>query len=439
MHSLSRNLSAFAALLLITLIALPLAAPAQDFTVLHYFDGANGSNPQSPPVLAGDGNVYGAAGRGGANSAGLIYKLTPQGELSTLYTFCSVASCTDGQFPSFGPIPGKDGNLYGTTSNGGANNLGEVYKLTPGGTLTVLYSFCALANCADGWDPISLVGDGKGGFYGTTGQAGAHNNGTIFHLTSQGKLTTLYNFCSQKNCADGTGNFVGSAPIIGADGNIYGLTANGGNDDPLTCYAQGCGTVFEITPQGQFSTLHTFCNVAGCTDGALPVWMIQGSDGNFYGTTSSGGIRSTPGGTVFKFTPGGTLTTLYSFCAAKACGSGYAPHDLIQGTGGTLYGTTTFGGNEDQQCQNIGCGTIFSLTPPGAFESLHSFEFSEGYAPSGVVQSSSNTLEGTTSSGGTGSFGSIFSLTTETESFSRTMPAAGTDVDIRETNLKAAQ
>jgi uncharacterized repeat protein (TIGR03803 family) len=398
------------ATIVLTLVGLPLAASAQSFSVLQNFANSNGNRPLSPPILASDGNLYGATLEGGANSDGLVYKLTPQNELTTLYAFCSQANCSDGSLPQFGPIQGKDGNLYGTTSNGGANNLGVVYELTLSGQLTVLHSFCL---CDDGWDPNSLVEDGDGGFYGTTQQAGAYQNGTIFHLTAQGKLTTLYSFCgSQPNCTiDAYSNTGEPQPLIRAtDGNLYGITIAGGEVSNESCSPYGCGTVFKVTPQGEFSIVYTFCSLADCSDGISPEWMLQGSDGNFYGTTGGGGTESTPGGTVFQLTPSGTLTTLYSFSASAGSASGSVPYDLIQASNGTLYGITFFGGNETGQCKSLGCGTVFSISESGAFASLHSFDFSDGYAPAGVVLTSNTTLAGTTSAGGTKRDGVIFSL-----------------------------
>ncbi|MGC1371393.1 MAG: choice-of-anchor tandem repeat GloVer-containing protein [Candidatus Sulfotelmatobacter sp.] len=407
MRSPSRSLFAFTALLLLTLAALPQGASAQSFAVLQDFNYTNGRRPLTPPILASDGNLYGATLKGGAHPSGVIYKLTPQGELTAFYTFCSHPSCVDGSSPEFGPTQGKDGNLYGTTSTGGANNLGMVYKLTLSGELTVLHSFCL---CAEGWYPNSLVEDGKGGFYGSTLEAGSHQYGTIFHLTGQGQLTTLYNFCdSQPGCISAYSNDGEPQPLIlGADGNIYGVTDTGGHSYFL-CSVGGCGTVFEITPQGEFSIIYNFCSLAHCADGAQPLWLVQGVDGNFYGTTSLGGSGITGGGTVFQLTASGVLSTLHSFSTAMG-NSGYAPYDLIQGTNGVLYGITSFGGNEAEQCQNLGCGSVFSVTTSGAFESLHDFDVTDGYVPAGIVQTSDTTLTGTTSYGGAHKDGVIFSL-----------------------------
>jgi uncharacterized repeat protein (TIGR03803 family) len=407
MLSLSRSLSTFATLVLMTLAALSVGASSQSFAVLQNFNNANGRRPVTPPILASDGNLYGATLNGGAYSRGVIYKLTPQNQLSTFYTFCSQTNCADGSFPEFGPFQGKDGNLYGTTSNGGANNLGEVYKLTLNGEITVLHSFCL---CESGWNPNSLVEDGQGGFYGTTQQSGANGDGAVFHLSAQNQLTTIYSFCdSQASCVNAWDNTGTALPLILApDGNIYGITTTGGHRY-LTCAGDGCGTVFKITPQGEFSLVYSFCSLDHCADGGQPLWMILGSDGNFYGTTTLGGFGTGSGGTVFQLTTSGVLNILHSFTGGQSS-TGYAPYDLIEGANGTLYGITFYGGNQEPACSKDGCGTVFSLTTSGDFESLHSFDGSDGSTPAGLVQSSETTLAGTTSYGGTHGYGVIFNL-----------------------------
>jgi uncharacterized repeat protein (TIGR03803 family) len=389
------------------LAALAPGATAQEFTVLQSFEYVNGDRPLTPPIFASDGNLYGATLQGGVADLGVIYRLTPQNELSKLHTFCALPYCGDGESPEFGPIQGKDGNLYGTTSNGGIDDLGVVYKLTLAGTLTVLHDF---AGGEEGWYPTSLVEDGAGGFYGTTLENGAHQFGTIFHLSGsgQGKLTTLYSFCDrQPDCINAYSNTGQPVPLVrGSDGNIYGITATGGVSYYL-CAAGGCGTVFKITPKGEFSIVYNFCSLSDCADGGQPTWLIQGFDGNFYGTTGLAG--SGGGGTVFQLTSAGVLNTLHSFTSALNGASGYAPNGLIQAASGTLYGVTSLGGN-DQDGPHRGCGTVFSVTTTGDFASLHSFDFSDGYLPAGLAQTSNNTLAGTTSYGGANGEGVIFRL-----------------------------
>jgi uncharacterized repeat protein (TIGR03803 family) len=273
-------------------------------------------------------------------------------------SFCSQSGCRDGADSVAGLVQGTDGNLYGTTQNGGANDAcsvvgcGTVFKISPSGTLTTLYSFCSQSGCTDGYRPVAgLIQGADGNFYGTTqfgGASGACTGGcgTVFKITPSGTLTTLHSF-------DGTdGNDLFFAGLIQAtDGNLYGATYLGGANGTNT------GTVFKITPSGALTTLYNFCSQSGCTDGRYPYGgLVQATDGILYGTTQTGGANGTNAGTVFKITPSGTLTTLYSFCAETGCTDGYDPTAaLVQATNGNFYGTTTFGGAD-------GDGTVFILT-----------------------------------------------------------------------------
>src|ERR1700722_11186652 len=289
-------------------------------SVLHSFAGTHGDNPSAGVIQGSDGNFYGTTQIGGANHGGTVFKLTPSGRLTTLYSFCSKggAACTDGDFPYAGVIQGSDGNFYGATTGGGANDGGTVFKLTPSGGLTTLYSFCSQADCTDGDFPYAGVIQGSdGNFYGTTNYGGAApygGDGTVFPLPPSGPLTTLYSFCSQADCTDG--DFPYAGVIQGSDGNFYGTTNYGGAAPD----GDG-GTVFHLTPSGALTTLYSFCSQADCTDGDFPyAGVIQGSDGNFYGTAGGGGPND--GGTVFQLTPSGALTTPYSFCSLAGCTDG---------------------------------------------------------------------------------------------------------------------
>jgi uncharacterized repeat protein (TIGR03803 family) len=252
-------------------------------------------------------------------------------------------------------IQGTDGNFYGETTVGGtstkcgSNGCGTVFQMTPAGTLRTLYTFCLLSSCPDGTAPSGgLIQGIDGNFYGATGGGGAYGGGTVFTITPSGMLTTLYSFCSQTGCTDGrdpTGALVQST-----DGNFYGTTWSGGTS--TKCGTYGCGTVFQVTPAGSLTTLHSFCTLAGCPDGRLPSALIQATDGNFYGTTSGTSINCTLRcGTVFEITPGGTLGTLHVFDSTDGADPEAA---LVQATDGSFYGTTTAGGSH-------GSGTVFRL------------------------------------------------------------------------------
>jgi uncharacterized repeat protein (TIGR03803 family) len=253
--------------------------------------------------------------------------MTPAGEFTTLYTFCSQSACGDGGQPDAALIEGKDGNFYGTTQVYGANEAGTVFRITPTGALTTLYSFCSLTNCADGGHPSSsLIQATNGNFYGT-------NSSTVFKITLNGKLTTLYTF---------TGTGPSSGLIQANDGNFYGTTGPGTDNE---------GTVFGMTSAGALTTLYTFTGYNGTSpEGTL----IQATDGNLYGTTFLGGAYYAYG-SIFRTTLTGDLTTLYSFCAQTNCPDGENPSGaLFQSTNGQFYGTTWYGGVNDE-------GTVFAV------------------------------------------------------------------------------
>ena len=327
------------------------------FITLASFNGTDGAYPTAGLVQATNGNLYGTTSTGGAYGGGTVFKITPSGKLTTLYSFCAKSGCTDGGYPALGLVQANNGDLYGATSGGGANNGGTVFKITPGGTLTTLYSFCSRSGCTDGIDPLAgLVQATNGDLYGTTLYGGASNDGTVFKITPTGTLTTLYSFCSKSVCTDGNGPFAGLAQAT--NGELYGTTVWGGaNTNPD--FPGGGGTVFKITPSGTLTTLYRFCSQSGCTDGALPqAALVQASDGYLYGTTSQEGANGNYG-TVFKITPSGALTTLYSFCSQSGCTDGSMDGNtaagLVQATNGDLYGTTELDGAN-------GDGTVFRLS-----------------------------------------------------------------------------
>jgi uncharacterized repeat protein (TIGR03803 family) len=412
---------------------------AQTLTTLVSFTGADGANPYGSLVQVTNGDLYGTTYSGGANGSGTIFKMNPSGALTTVYSFCSLASCADGAYPGSALIQAKGGELYGTTVSGGAFSQGTVFKITPRGALTTVYSFCAqgLSLCADGCQPsVGLVQARNGDFYGTTGLCGSNASGTVFKITAGGRLTTLHSFCSQASCADGSHPYAGL--IQATNGNLYGTTSQLGANF-------GGGTIFEITPSGSLSTLYSFCSKPLCADGFSPLaGLVQGDDGDFYGTTFGGGANTAPdqegGGTIFKITPAGALTTLYSFCSQPACADGYAPYStLVQATNGHFYGTTQGGG------AGYYYGTIFQIRPGGALTTLYSFCSQTGcadgaYPYTGLIQDTNGELYGLTEEGGANFYdsGTIFSLSVGLGPFVTTQPSsgkAGTPVRILGTNL----
>lgn len=363
----------------VILAAMSVAAPAQTYNVIASFDGINGAYPEYATLAQGrDGNFYGTLFYGCTNgSVCIVYKVTPQGKLTH---FCAQLNCPDIIQPYGGLVLATDGNFYGTTAQGGTYTWGTVFKMTPAGAVTIVYSFCAIQpTCADGLFPLFGVIQGSNGkFYGTTPSAAVTGSqGTVFQLTAGGVLTTLHSF----NGSDGSNP---SGPLVqGSDGNFYGETLSGG--------LYGNGTIFKITASGKFATLHNFTGV----DGSEPsLGLIQALDGNFYGTAQFGGANG--GGTIFKMTPAGSLKTLYNFCNQPNCIDGNRPiSPLVQATDGNFYGTSGGGG---------AWGTIFQVTPSGTLTTLHTLTGPpDGSTPqSGLLQSTNGTLYGATTWGGDG-------------------------------------
>ncbi len=359
--------------------ATAIASPAQTFRTLANFNGSNGSGPSGSLVHGLDGNFYGTTDGSGAYGHGTVFKMTRGGLLTTLYSFCAPTNCTDGSTPYAGLVQGTDGNFYGTTAGGGAycaySGCGTIFKITPSGTLTTLHSF----NSTDGAYPAAaLVQATDGNFYGTTqngGNAGCEGGcGTVFKITPGGALTTLYSF----NGADGSAPWAGL--VQGTDGSFYGTTVSGG-ETAQQCLSSipGCGTLFRITPAGTLTTLHKFNGA----DGWGPYGgLVQGTDGSFYGTTGYGGAYN-PAGTVFKITATGELTVLHSFGGEM---EGVTPFSgLVQGTDGNFYGTA--------DAEGYAYGTVFKITPSGTLTTLHMFGWPDGAYPyEGLVQAT--TLRG---------------------------------------------
>jgi uncharacterized repeat protein (TIGR03803 family) len=292
---------------------------------------------------------------------GTVFKITARGDLTTLHSF----NFADGDGPGAGLMQATDGDLYGTTTAGGNSGSGTVFKITPGGELTTLYSFCAQAGCTDGGVPrAALIESADGTFYGTTQGGGEYNGGTVFRITPGGVLTTLYSFCAQTECTDGAGPV---APLVEAtNGDLYGTTLQGGANRGGVPF--GGGTAFKITPAGALTALYSFCSRKGCADGQYPSGLVQGRDGDFYGTTDGTTYKTIYGGdanqygTIFKLTPGGALTTLYRFCSQSGCTDGYYPQaGLVEAANGGFYGTTAAGGT-GEACGVQGCGTVFELS-----------------------------------------------------------------------------
>jgi uncharacterized repeat protein (TIGR03803 family) len=309
-------------------------------TVLHAFSGgADGADPTSGLIADNSGNFYGVTEGDAVSNYGTVFKLLPDGTLTTLHIF---NGNPDGDGPHGRLLADKEGNLYGTTEYGGAHSSGAVYKLAPDNTETVLYSF---TGGADGALPVSgLIADKAGNLYGTAisggiGECALHGCGVVFEVTPGGSETVLYHFTGG---TDGSGP--GEALIADGKGNLYGTTGYGGNTG---CNAQGCGVVFRLTKAGVETVLYTF---TGGSDGAHPFSrLIANWKGHLYGTTESGGVGGY--GVVFTLSPNGSEKVLCNF--SEALGT-YPSDNLMAAQDGTLVGTTYGGGTK-------GDGTVFRL------------------------------------------------------------------------------
>lgn len=418
-----------------------MVAHAQTFTVLADLDQSEGSFPDFARLVQGvDGNLYGTTQEGGAYNSGTVFRITLDGTLTKIYDFCSQENCGDGNTPS-SIILGTDGNFYGTTVGYtlgpcGAN-CGTVFKITPSGELTTLYTF---SGGIDGYMPYGgVVQATDGNFYGTTEFSQNGNEtfyGTVFRVTPQGRLTTLYTFGT---FGDQGQQSLGQQPLGGliqaADGRLYGTTFVGGSNPDLCGYWRGCGTIYRTTLAGTLETVHNF----QYTDGANPeAGLIQGVDGNLYGTTLQGGLGPCDSGcgTAFSITTLGALTTLHFFqgsynyydgcTTARYCLDGdnpYAP--LTQGTDGSFYGTAAWGGA-------FGKGMIFEIMSTGSLVTLHSFRLDETegfFIQSGILQATNGTFYGTASAGGmfncSSGCGTVFAVNTGLGPFVAFVQAAG--------------
>jgi len=342
-------------MIVLALLFAAATASAQTYTVLHTYPIGSGaySGIRAPQVMsqARDGDLYSAINNDGTANVGTVYKITTGGTLSTVYSFCQLTSCDDGSDPEGGVTLGFDGDLYGTTKIGGKDGAGTVFKVTPLGVLTTLYSF---TNGTDDSVPVYTTIQGQdGNMYGVSEAEYNGQYGALFRISPTGVFKVLADF----NYTDGS---LPNLPTQGTDGNFYGTTQYGGKSN--------LGVVYKITPAGKITVLHNFAGYP--SDGTRPIGiLVQGPDGNFYGTTYQGGTYNE--GTIFKITPGGVLTELHSFTYGQSTSTnlydGQLPEaGLTVGTDGNFYGTTLNGGMTNY-------GTIFKITPAGKESILYNF------------------------------------------------------------------
>jgi uncharacterized repeat protein (TIGR03803 family) len=384
-------------LVVLTLLAVPLllgagnVVQAQTFSVVYNF-GSQANDPiqafYSGIIAQGrDGNLYSGSYSGGDYGCGAVFKLTPAGALTNLYSF---SDGTDGCSPTGGLTLGVDGNFYGTSYSGGFGGApyGTVFRITPGDGYTLLYTF---TDGKDGALPTAPPIEGPNGLYGTTcgvcNGTAASSQGSIYKITPSGSTFTFtpLHTCDGTDCSG-----IFDPLILGTDGNFYGTSLYGG-----TIAGSSDGVAFNVTPAGKLTDLFSFDN----TDGELPAArLVQGTDGNFYGTTLDGGEYGYD--VVFKLTHGPKLTVLHNM---NGTSDGSAPYaGLVQATDGNFYGANAYGGTPSANCPG-GCGTIFSITPSGTFNVIHNFDLTDGELPySTLFQDTNGLIYGMTQLGGTG-------------------------------------
>ena len=382
-------------LVLIAAFCVSQIANAQTFHLLYQFRSGNGGvQPFANVIRDSKGNLYGTTMVSGAHSYGTVFKISPAGKETVLYSFKGAGG--DGATPAAPLVRDAAGNLYGTTLYGGtfggdfcrAIGCGIVFKVTPAGNETVLHRFTGYPD--DGQNPWQgLARDSAGNLYGTTYYGGGFNGGTVFKLDRTGKETVLHGFGT--NDPDGLGPFGGSL-IPDSAGNLYGTTSSD--------LSQGAGTVFKLDPSATETILYTFS--FGTGDGYGPAGtLVRDSAGNLYGVTNFGGAFNF--GTVFKLNSANTETLLYSFSGTG--GDGAVPGGgLVRDKSGNLYSTTNSGGGSYY-------GTVFKLDPNGAETILHSFSGRDGNLPDlGLVSDSKGNLYGTTQYGGAHGGGVVFKV-----------------------------
>lgn len=308
----------------------------------------------------------------------------------------------EGIYPSVGAIDG-DGNLYGTTFQGGGlgtcsnGGCGTLFKLSPDGTRTLLHTFSG----PDGYEPTGTVRDAAGNIYGATVGGGRHGYGAVFKYTPGGRFSLIYSFPAPDNHNDAPkGIWPTSGLTLGMDGNLYGTASHGGINNQ--CGTGGCGTVFRITPHGKFTRLYAFRGAGdGCSsEGGVAV----DAAGNVYGTTQGCGYGNY--GTVYRIDPSGTETVLHVFQEGLDGNNPTATPVLDEA--GNVYGGTISGGGDG--CGGVGvigpgCGILYKIAPDGTETILHAFkgalEGGDGAIVEGVYLDAKGNLYGTTGAGGT--------------------------------------
>ena len=394
MQTKAKNPLFVVAVVLLLRLGAPCACGQVTFTTLFSFNGTNGASPVS--LMQGtDGDFYGTTSGAYYYGMGTVFKVTTNGTLTTLVSF----NFTNGQGPR-SLVQGTDGSFYGTTVGGGITNsvyyngmagMGTVFKVTTNGTLTALVSFNFTNGAAPCGGPVQGT---DGNFYGTTTEGGITNSALGSGMGTVFQLTTNGTLSTLLyfNGTNGVNPSIGGL-VQGTDGNFYGTTMGS-----YTGETYGGGTIFRTTPNGILTTLFTFESGLVCRYG-----LVQGADGDFYGASSA--ASSDLADTVFRISTNGAFATLYHFNGTN----GSLPRRLVQGTDGNFYGVTGLGGT-GYNGSGSGNGTIFRITPDGTLTTLLYFNGTNGSYPfGGLAQSKDGYFYGTTMQGGAGYDGTYWS------------------------------
>jgi len=337
-------------------------------------------------IKARDGRFYGTCLSDGDLNLGTVFRLHNDGSWPVLYEFPKYPAPNEGDGPQGALVEGSDGNFYGTTIAGGSNLMGTIYRITPDGVFTSLYSFGSVA--FDGAYPwAGLIQGPDGNFYGTTKGGGRNNVGTVFRMTPEGTVTILHHFALNQVPTGGARpqtNF-----IQGRDGLFYSVT--GYNQDSNGDY----GTVFRISKKGHFEVVYRFGPSPGGYGPVAP--LVQASDGNFYGTTYFGGRGTNAAGTVFRMTPSRKVAFLHTFHSTTKGGppvwGNFPFNGLLEGKDGFFYSTIMGCGRDQLDC-------AYRISQSGKFLVLHIFSDQEGMGTNGFVQGEDGLLYGDAQGGG---------------------------------------
>lgn len=388
-----------------------LPAQAQTLTVLHNFTSIpDGQTPTGGLLLDAAGNLYGVTTYGGAIGYGSVFKVDPSANESVLYSFGG----SDGSQPTAGLVQDAAGNLYGLTRYGGAysqcpyqngslTGCGTVFKLTPGGTATLLHSFGS--SYSDGSASVGrLILDNSGNLFGTTQYGGeiggcsfivngkrvGYGCGTVFKLDASGTASSVHNF------VDSDGAYPYAGLVQDTAGNLFGTASTGGVANCTSAYFGECGTVFKVDTSGQFSVLYSFQGASNGPDGGTPESnLFLDAAGNLFGTTNVGG---TGGGTIFQVTSAGKESVISSFGTGASGGTAGPTAGLVQDAAGNLYGLEN--------------GNVFKLDSTGKESALFTFTtYPDNQASNDLVQDADGNLYGVIP-GGTSGKGEVFKLTT---------------------------